>query len=99
MHQVVLVTMVTVCNIVLVANSDLNKTALLDQALSAPLHYVAMVCKCYLLLNKVTNPSLSLAVDHMTQQVKLALSQDIVLTTISPQRSVMATAVHNLQEV
>ena len=32
-------------------------------------------------------------------QVKLALSQDIVLTTISPQRSVMATAVHNLQEV
>lgn len=32
-------------------------------------------------------------------QVKKTLSQDIVLTTISPQRSVMATAVHSLEEV
>ena len=47
-----LVTIVTV--VVLAAISDLNQTASLDQALSAPLHYVAMVCKCYLLLNKVT---------------------------------------------
>ena len=48
------VTMITVCSSVLVAISDLNQTASLDQTLSAPLHYVAMVCKCYLLLNKVT---------------------------------------------
>lgn len=40
-------------SVMLVANSDLNQTASLDKSLSASLHYVAMVCKCYLLLNKV----------------------------------------------
>ncbi|XP_065887040.1 integrator complex subunit 4-like isoform X2 [Dysidea avara] len=63
--------------------SDLNQAALLDHTLGAPLHYVAMVCRCHVLLN----------------EVKKTLSQDIVLTTISPQRSVMATAVHSLEEV
>ena len=85
----------------LVAISDLNQTASLDKTLSSSLHYVAMVCKCYLLLNKVNTKIFShnwITWHHM-MQVKLALSQDIVLTTISPQRSVMATAVHNLQEV
>ena len=36
-----------------VTNSDLNQAALLDHTLGAPLHYVAMVCRCHVLLNEV----------------------------------------------
>lgn len=44
---------VTMNIIMLFANSDLNQAALLDQTLGAPLHYLAMVCRCHVLLYEV----------------------------------------------